>query len=632
MTHNFANLAKIVFFLICILFAENLGANTKIEKDFILVLSSYNPDTYRLSGFLSDLEKHLHEKGREEKIIIKDLQYGALNNAGSWKNRMKEVLQAYNQKTLKSILILGQEAWSAFLNQDTLYRDVPFHACFVNNNVLKLPDSTLSSEWTPTLFNGKKKGTQMGYRGGYFNCYDIDTNIRLIQRLYPSVTNIAFLSDNSYGGVALQALIKEKFKHYPQLKLTLLDGRKDKIDNIRKQISTLPANSAILIGTWRIDHNDTYFSRHTIQEIIPSNNTTPVFTLTGLGLESVAIGGYIPTYEVDAKVIADDIANYYSEKKDSTSVFWSPNYYHFDKANLKKFGIREYQLPPNSLVEDKLEGKLKKSHDLILFGSIGLTLLALLTIRLLIIEHKLRNKQKELLAAVARSEQSEKLKSAFLANMSHEIRTPLNAIIGFSELLIQSDDPADKDQFGELIQHNNQILLTLIDDLLDLSKIEAGYIDFTPQNINLHTFTKELHSLFELRVKPSVQLICDLPSPSSWVKIDPKKTMQIMNNYLSNAIKFTPEGSIRFGCELQDNRIYFYVKDTGIGISAQHQSQLFHRFQKVDNLAPGTGLGLYINKTIAEAAGGEVGFQSNEGQGSHFWCSIPYEQPDSVCG
>lgn len=630
MIHNFSCIIKIACLFICMFLSTQIHANEKTKNEFILVLSSYNPDTYRVAGFLSELEKNLYENGNQDKIIIKNLQYGTLNDVAAWKGRMKKILQEHNNGNLKAILLLGQEAWSAYLNQDTLYQNTPFYACFVSDNVLELPNAPISSEWVPNMFDGKQKGAQLGNGGGYFTHYDVDANINLIKQIYPSVSNIAFLSDNSYGGVAIQTLVKQKLKKHPELSLTLLDSRKSKISDIKDQITHLPPNSAILIGTWRIDSEGSYFSKHTLQDIIPNHLSTPVFTLTGLGLESVAIGGCIPDYEVNAKAIAEDLCLYYSQKKNPTFVFWSKNYYHFDKANLKKFGIREFQLPPNSIIEDKLESKLKKYQDLILLGSIALFTLVTLTFRLMLTEYRLRNKQTELIHAVKEAERSEKLKSAFLANMSHEIRTPLNAIVGFSELLIQSEDQEDKHQFGHLIKHNNDLLLNLINDLLDLSKIEAGYIEFIPDNVNLHQFITHLYSLFKIRIHPSVELICDTPDPTLWVKIDPKKTMQIMTNYLSNAIKFTPEGSIRFGCKIQESQLYFYVEDTGIGISAEDQPKIFSRFQKIDTFAQGTGLGLSISKAIAVAAGGEVGFESIKGNGSCFWCYIPYEQTDPV--
>lgn len=601
------------------------------EQDYILALSSYNPDTHRLVDFLSELEKRLFENNQYQKLLIKDLEYGTLNESESWKERMQKVLKEHNKKTLKGILILGQEAWSVFLSQDTLQTKVPFYACFVSDNVLELPDSAITSDWAPKMFEGKKKADLLGKGGGYFTHYDIPANIRLIRQFYPSTTNIAFLSDNSYGGIAMQTLVKQELlREYPDINLILLDSRTQQVSEIKERINNLPPNTAILIGTWRIDCNGSYFSKHTLKNLIPTNCPTPVFTISGLGLGSVAIGGYIPDYQVDATSIADDLSNYYNSDSDSTTVFRNRNQYSFDKSMLEKNGIREFQLPPNSIILDPLESKLKKYQEYIFLTLITLFILVIMMIRLLFTERKLRQKQKELIRALGKAEKSEKLKSAFLANMSHEIRTPLNAIVGFSELLLYTDDQNDKERFGELIQHNNELLLTLINDLLDLSKIEAGYIEFSPEEINLNDFTMHLYSTYNIRVNPQVELIYESPDKTLNIQTDPKKLNQILTNYLSNAMKFTSAGSIRFGWKAENGSIYFYVKDTGIGIAPEDHPKVFDRFQKIDSFAQGTGLGLSIAKAIAEAAGGQVGFHSEKDKGSCFWCRIPYETTENI--
>ncbi|MEG1586140.1 MAG: HAMP domain-containing sensor histidine kinase, partial [Bacteroidales bacterium] len=185
--------------------------------------------------------------------------------------------------------------------------------------------------------------------------------------------------------------------------------------------------------------------------------------------------------------------------------------------------------------------------------------------------------------------------------------------------------PEDKKQFGQLILQNNDILLNLINDLLDLSKIEAGYIEFNPIEVDLNNFFTDLYAMFSLRVNPGVELSCEIPDNRRIIIMDPKKLQQILNNYLSNAAKFTQKGSIRFGYKIQDNGVYFYVSDTGIGISEKNKKNVFARFQKLDSYAQGTGLGLSICKAIADAAHGKVGFNSEKGKGSTFWAWLPCE-------
>lgn len=230
----------------------------------------------------------------------------------------------------------------------------------------------------------------------------------------------------------------------------------------------------------------------------------------------------------------------------------------------------------------------------------------------------------ELRQAKAMAEQSDKLKSAFLANMSHEIRTPLNAIVGFSELLMNTTEPEEKEEFMKIIATNNDLLLKLINDILDLSKIEAGAIELTYENFDLSEYFDEIASAMKQRVsKPNVRFSAINPYITCRVALDKNRVAQILTNYVTNAIKYTPKGYVEMGYELVDEGIRFYVNDSGIGIADDKKNKVFQRFEKLDEFAQGTGLGLSICKAIAESMGGRVGFESTFGEGSEFWAILP---------
>lgn len=232
----------------------------------------------------------------------------------------------------------------------------------------------------------------------------------------------------------------------------------------------------------------------------------------------------------------------------------------------------------------------------------------------------------ELKQAKMLAEQSDKLKSAFLANMSHEIRTPLNAIIGFSELLMNTSEETERDEYMSIINNNNELLLKLINDILDLSKIEAGSIEFRYEEFDLAEYFNTMAVTMRQRITNSnVRLISVNPYPVCKVNLDKNRVAQLMTNYLTNAIKYTPKGFIEVGYECSDEGIRFYVKDSGIGISEEKKEKVFHRFAKLDEFAQGTGLGLSICKAIAESMGGSVGFESQYGEGSLFWAFLPCE-------
>ena len=228
--------------------------------------------------------------------------------------------------------------------------------------------------------------------------------------------------------------------------------------------------------------------------------------------------------------------------------------------------------------------------------------------------------QQNLITAKNKAEEADKLKSTFLANMSHEIRTPLNAIVGFSELLTETDDAEEKFEYKQLIETNSEILLKLIGDILDLSKIEVGSIDINRQKLNLCQLCDELYRSFQQRIKnPKVILKLINPYTKCVANFDKYRFMQIFTNFATNAIKYTPQGEIVMGYECMPGQVRIYVKDSGIGIPEEKNNRIFSRFEKLDTFAQGTGLGLSICKAIADATGGEVGFKSKANIGSEFW-------------
>lgn len=234
-----------------------------------------------------------------------------------------------------------------------------------------------------------------------------------------------------------------------------------------------------------------------------------------------------------------------------------------------------------------------------------------------------QNIEKELIEARIRAEQSDRLKTAFLANMSHEIRTPLNAIVGFSKLLPSAENPEEEKLYSDIINQNSDILLQLINDILDLSKIEAGTLEYIKRPMNLGEVCRSIYEVHKGRVQEGVTLIFDNEDENLIIQEDQNRIMQVITNFITNAIKFTYKGEIRFGFEINDSSICFYVKDTGIGIESDKVEHIFDRFVKLNSFAQGTGLGLAICRMIIEKIGGKIGATSELGKGSVFYFTMP---------
>lgn len=237
-----------------------------------------------------------------------------------------------------------------------------------------------------------------------------------------------------------------------------------------------------------------------------------------------------------------------------------------------------------------------------------------------------KNIEKKLIEAKIKAEESDRLKSAFVANMSHEIRTPLNAIVGFSDMMTETDDPEERAQYISIIKQNNDLLLQLISDILDISRIESGISSCMPELVDIDSMCKELVRSYAIKAPKEVRLLFDQSDNPCQLLTDKNKLIQILTNLMGNAIKFTKQGEIRLGYKKNDEETLIYVKDTGIGIDEEQILTIFDRFVKLNTFMQGTGLGLPICRSLADKMGGTIWVESELGKGSCFWLSLPNQQ------
>ena len=236
---------------------------------------------------------------------------------------------------------------------------------------------------------------------------------------------------------------------------------------------------------------------------------------------------------------------------------------------------------------------------------------------------QLKETEQMLIKAKEKAEEADRLKSAFLANMSHEIRTPLNAIVGFSSMLEEAEDQEEKHQYITIIEDNNKLLLQLISDILDLSKIEAGTFDIIPERVNAKQLCNDLFQAMQMKTSPQVELRLKDNLPELTFTSDKNRLYQVLLNFVTNALKFTSEGNITIDYQIDGNEVKFSVQDTGMGIEPEKQEAIFTRFVKLNSFIPGTGLGLPICQSIVTQLGGKIGVESEPGRGACFWFTHP---------
>ena len=582
------------FTVICLLFTCRVHAD---ENNPILIISSYNPDTRNTTQNISEFMEEYKKQGGNSPVVIENMNCKSLPEAPLWKERMRKLLNKYQgENSPNLIVILGQEGWASYLSQDdSIIRDIPILCGMVSRNAVLLPDSNINvAEWTPESVNVEDLKNKRRNLAGFVYNYDIKANIELVRKLYPSTKHFALITDNSYGGISLQALVKKEIGKIKGIDFIPLDGRKNDIYNIIEEIKQLPPQSIILLGTWRVDVNDGYYVGNATYTMMLANPKVPAFSLTSIGLGHWAIGGCIPQYRSIGKDLARQALHLLKEHPEKLDTETIPNLYTFDAKKLKERHISTKELPPHSVFINTEVGLfVQYKFEILLLVAIVLLLFLIMVLYFYLRTSKLKNKllilidkQKEdeieLRKAKDKAEESDRLKSAFLANMSHEIRTPLNAIVGFSNLLTMAEDEEERNEYINII--------ALLSDIEQSSRLKA------PEGVQI-SFVEKM--------------------PYCIIMSDKNRLAQIITNFINNAIKFTKEGSIRFGYRHKDDKLLFYVRDTGCGIEPEKKDLVFNRFVKLNSFAQGTG------QMIVKKMGGEIGVESQLGKGSTFWFTLP---------
>ncbi|MCK5028397.1 MAG: response regulator [Bacteroidales bacterium] len=615
------------YIVLIIFFTLQISFLFSSEKKNILILNSYHKGLQWTDDIVNGINQSLSEYEFEKEVFIEYFDSKRFFNK-EYQKALYDLYKAkYNQTGFDIIILSDDHALNFLLEyRDSLFGEVPVVFCGINNPHIY-----------PETYTG------------IIEDIDYTDNFKLIKELHPNFSKIYFVVDNTKTG---NVIYDRAYRSY----LALSKGysyeflRDYSFDELFEKVSSLDDHSVILLTAFTKDRLNEYCSYDEIVRNLRKHAKVPLYGVWNFYLGKGIIGGKIisgydqgyKAANIAQKILNGDIVN-------EINIEMSESSYRFDNKELKRFGIRKRNLPDNSVIINSPLSFLTKNRQQTVFFSIifMLLLLVIIVLWLYIFFRKAKIKQErrqlknielnneKLQLANEKIEEANKLKSAFLANMSHEFRTPMNGIIGFSKLLNDSPDidPETRNKYLQIIHKSGYIILDLINDVIDLSKIESKKLKIEYSECNLSNLLDELLSFFiaerDNHEKQDIKIHVEKEFEYKDIAIysDGNRIRQVLFNLLNNALKFTTKGSIKFGYFIESPNIFFFVKDTGIGLTEPEKEIIFERFRQVEDKMTrrfgGSGIGLSISKGIIDNLDGRIWVDSEKGEGSTFYFSIP---------
>lgn len=638
-----------ILLLLSVLFNLPLWAQaerrTAPQKELapVVIVSSYNTAVRHVNENLAEFFEEYTRSGLPNPITVEDINAHNLPDCLGWRVRLRRVLRKYYEKGNRPacIVLLGLESSSVFFSfDDPELKRTPVVVGMRGSALVKIPAQERLDivAWDPESYDLTKDFNDYNIVGGELYYYDVKRNLDLIKRFYPKCNTLTFMTDNTLRGVTMHALFKKYVQNDRRFEVNYIDGRKMSIIDADEAISDMPSSQALLIGTWTADNSNSYVVRNSTYTFGQTNPKLPTFTLTNVAMGHWPVAGYTPRYQVLGRELADDVIAFLKTGK-KKPIKLVDNHYVFDlqRVNMLRLSLDGFNFKYD-VVNEPLS-VFEEYRDTIIFVTVLIIVLIsalCITIHLLRrsrrLSAKLVKQGKELLVAKYNAEEANQAKSRFIANISHEIRTPLNAVLGFSQLFANDQielTAEERKQYAELIMTNGNMLLKLVDDVLDMSKIEAGKLKF---NIGEHDVVALVNTAakiaetnnksedVEIRVATSISHLT--------IETDRERLLQVLANLTTNAKKCTEHGSITIALEKQpnDDMISISVSDTGCGIPKEKAQEVFERFSKLDSFRQGTGLGLSICKAFVEELGGKIWVDTTYTEGARFVFTHPIRQ------
>ena len=613
---------------------SRLSAHTDKTREDVLFLNSIN---FNLP-WAKDVFWYTHQALQKKNISVKaeSLSVPALCNRKEAAAVVEQLRRKYDVPP-RLVVFIGDPGWIVCRELfDDVWKDVPV---IITNTRDRLP-ATLDILLSHEELTESNTVPAYEWRKGYNvttlgQVYYVKETIGLMRQLMPDMKRLAFISDDRYISEAVRGDVEQAMTgSFPELAFEQLSTRNISTEMLLDTLKSYDKTTGLIYYSWFETHNqddNNYLFDH-IQEIITRFVHSPLFLLAPEDLSNNTFAG---GYYVSVESFGDSLLQLIHRVLEGEFPRDIPPALGGKPAAYLCYpALQSYDIPvslyPKEAVYINLPVSFFEQYKKEILMTVVLLLVVVSAVGYYI--HILKRAHQRMKEAQLKAEEANQLKSAFLANMSHEIRTPLNAIVGFSNLLSMVEDKEEMLEYAGIIETNTELLLQLINDILDMSKIESGMYDFHVTQVDANQLMSEVEQVARLRIRTDeVSLSFAERLPQCVFHTDKNRLIQVLTNLVVNAIKFTSQGEIQIGYRLQDaHTLYFYVSDTGCGMSAEQCEHVFERFVKYNTFIQGTGLGLSICKMIIEKLGGEIGVQSESGKGSVFWFTLPYRASASL--
>lgn len=613
---------------------SRLSAHADKTREDVLFLNSIN---FNLP-WAKDVFWYTHQALQKKNISVKaeSLSVPALCNRKEAAAVVEQLRRKYDVPP-RLIVFIGDPGWIVCRELfDDVWKDVPV---IITNTRDRLP-ATLDILLSHEELTESNTVPAYEWRKGYNvttlgQVYYVKETIGLMRQLMPDMKRLAFISDDRYISEAVRGDVEQAMTgFFPELAFEQLSTRNISTEMLLDTLKSYDKTTGLIYYSWFETHNqddNNYLFDH-IQEIITRFVHSPLFLLAPEDLSNNTFAG---GYYVSVESFGDSLLQLIHRVLEGEFPRDIPPALGGKPAAYLCYpALQSYDIPvslyPKEAVYINLSVSFFEQYKKEILMTVVLLLVVVSAVGYYI--HILKRAHQRMKEAQLKAEEANQLKSAFLANMSHEIRTPLNAIVGFSNLLSMVEDKEEMLEYAGIIETNTELLLQLINDILDMSKIESGMYDFHVTQVDANQLMSEVEQVARLRIRTDeVSLSFAERLPQCVFHTDKNRLIQVLTNLVVNAIKFTSQGEIQIGYRLQDaHTLYFYVSDTGCGMSVEQCEHVFERFVKYNTFIQGTGLGLSICKMIIEKLGGEIGVQSESGKGSVFWFTLPYRASSSL--